>query len=168
MTPITIHIRELAPEDSLEELTSLINRAYARVAALGYRLAGTYQDVEQTRHRVARGACFVAVLDDTLVGTVTICPGFPNETCAYLARPNLAYRFQFAVEERLQRHGIGGMLRKQASLWARNYGFTELGADTAEGYTEQINAMTKEGFIKVDRIRWPGDDFHSTVLACPL
>lgn len=168
MTSTTIQIRELCPSDSLEELTALINSAYARVAAMGYRLAGTYQNIEQTRRRAARGVCFVAVLDGVLVGTMSACPGFANNTCAYLARPNLAYRFQFAVAEHLQQQGIGGFLRQQVDLWAREYGFTEIGSDTAEGYTERLRSMAKEGFVQVDRIRWPGDDFYSVVMARPL
>ncbi|WP_420998331.1 GNAT family N-acetyltransferase [Cupriavidus sp. 30B13] len=164
----SIQIRELTQDDSLEELTSLINRAYAPVAAMGYRLAGTYQDVEQTRRRVSRGTCFIAVLDGVIVGTMSICPGFPNETCAYLARPNLAYRYQFAVAEELQGLGIGFMLRKQIEFFARDHGFTELGTDTAEGHTERLDSMTREGYVKVDRIQWPGEDFFSIVMVRQL
>jgi GNAT superfamily N-acetyltransferase len=168
MTSTTIQIRELHPEDSLEALTTLINRAYARVAAMGYRLAGTYQDIEHTRRRAARGVCFVAVLDGVLVGTMSACPSFPNDTCAYLTRPELAYRFQFAVAEHLQGNGIGSALRQRVDMWAREYGFTEVGTDTAEGYAERLASMAKEGFVQVDRIRWPGDDFYSVVMARPL
>src|SRR5689334_5653757 len=107
-------IRPLLPIDSLEELTEPLHRAYAPLAAMGFRYYATHQTVEQTGKRIATGSCLVAKLDGKLVGTVTwycgetkYCGETNSKYPELYRRSDVAHLEQFAVEPSLQRQGLG-------------------------------------------------------------
>jgi len=68
-----LEIRRLRDEDSREELTELLHRAYAELGALGFRYRAVDQDVEMTRKRLTRGECYVAARSG--------CPWRPRRPC---------------------------------------------------------------------------------------
>jgi hypothetical protein len=68
-----IRIRPLAPTDSLATLTTLLNRAYAPLAARGMDSTAAAQDETTIRDQVNRGACYVAEREGRLVGMITAC-----------------------------------------------------------------------------------------------
>ena len=47
-----IELRKLAVSDSLLDLTHLLHRAYARLAAMGLRYMATHQSEQVTRERI--------------------------------------------------------------------------------------------------------------------
>lgn len=59
-------IRLLRPEDSIEELTTLLHRAYKELADMGFRYVATYQTPEVTAERIAGAECYVAVAPDVM------------------------------------------------------------------------------------------------------
>ena len=65
-------VRPFAASDSLDALTALLHRAYARLGAMGLNFTAVDQSVEMTRRRVESGQCFVAEANGALVGTVTV------------------------------------------------------------------------------------------------
>jgi hypothetical protein len=65
-----LEIRLLRDEDSREELTELLHRAYAELGSLGFRYRAVDQDVAMTRKRLLRGECYVAVHASVIVGTL--------------------------------------------------------------------------------------------------
>jgi hypothetical protein len=65
-------IRPLVADDSLEELTDLLHRAYAVHAAAGLRFTARDQTANVTRHRIDGAECWVAAEDRRLIGTVTV------------------------------------------------------------------------------------------------
>ena len=85
-----ILIRELQDGDSIEELTSLLHRAYRRLLDMGLRYWATHQTVDDTRTRIAGGECLVAVLNGRIVGTVTYSirrdGGTRRGTCGQMSR----------------------------------------------------------------------------------
>ena len=164
-----INLRLLEPTDSLEELTRLINRAYAVPAALGVELEGATQGVDRTRQRIARGLCWVAHADDgKLVGTATVSAGWSDPACAYLSRPGLVCRYQLAVEPELHGAGVGHALRQETERWAKALDFTEMVGFTDESHSKQIRAALRDGATIVDRVTWPGDKHAHVVYAKPL
>ncbi len=41
---------------------------------MGFNYTGSYQDAEVTRQRAAKGECYLAFRDESLVGTITVVP----------------------------------------------------------------------------------------------
>jgi hypothetical protein len=54
-----LEIRLLSDSDSLDELTTLLHRAYAPLAASGLRYMTASQDVAMTRKRASKGERYV-------------------------------------------------------------------------------------------------------------
>lgn len=164
MTPI----RPLAPADSLADLTSLLHRAYARLAAMGLNYTAADQTPEVTAQRIAGGQCFVAERDGRLVGTVLVHPTYARNDCAWFTRPGVAAFHQFAVEPALQRRGVGRALLAACEAWARREGFAELAMDTAEPATHLVALYTRLGWQPVGHVQWPGKVYRSVVLSKAL
>jgi len=69
----------------------MLHRAYAPLASMGFRYLATHQDVETTRRRIAKGECYVGVVEGTVVGTVLLVP--PDRRapwCDWYDRPDVA------------------------------------------------------------------------------
>jgi len=76
-------IRVLADTDSIDELTSLLHRAYARLRALGLNFTAVDQSPEVTAQRVNWGTCYVAVVGTQLVGTIVVRGTHESSECSY-------------------------------------------------------------------------------------
>lgn len=61
---LDVRVRRLRPTDSLNELTALLHRAYAKQVSMGIHGMASHQSPEVTRRRVSRGECFVAVVSE--------------------------------------------------------------------------------------------------------
>lgn len=67
-----VAVRLFAEEDSVQELTCLLHRAYADHAAAGRVFFASYQSSQDTAHRLRKGECWLALQETSLVGTVTV------------------------------------------------------------------------------------------------
>ncbi len=67
-----ISLRPLSDGDSLDELTAMLHRAFSRLGQMGLNCTCVDQSVAVTRERIEKGACYVAVCDGRLVGTITL------------------------------------------------------------------------------------------------
>ena len=80
-------IRLLADTDSFEELTALLQRAYAPLAARGLRYMTASQDVATTRKRASKGECYVLAVGATIVGSIVVVPPLVRwSECAWYDR----------------------------------------------------------------------------------
>ena len=171
-------IRRLEPDDSFEELTALLHRAYASLAERGLRYLATHQSVETTRKRASQGDCFVAVAPDgTIIGTIVIYPpasdlDHGNTSGAKgpksYAQPGVATFGQYGVEPSWKGRGLGRALHAHAELHARTLGATALACDTAEPATELIAMYQRWGYTVIERMRWEVTNYDSVVLSKPL
>jgi GNAT superfamily N-acetyltransferase len=157
-------VREWQPGESIDELTDLLHRAYARLGEMGLNFTAVDQSPEVTARRIAHGTCFVAVLDDHLVGTLTVNPPYAESVCHYYRRPDVAAVHQLAVAPELQGTGIGARLLDAAECWGRHADYRELAIDTAEPAVHLLEYYRRRGFEAVDRVRWPGKTYESIVL----
>jgi len=160
-----LNIRRLAKSDSIEDITALLHRAYARLGGMGLNYTAVDQSPEVTVRRINGGACFVATLDDTLVGTIVVQPTYAHNECRYFTRPGVAAAHQFAVEPARQGLGIGRALLLKAEEWAMDKGHRELAMDTAEQATHLIELYQGLGYHQVDWVQWAGKIYRSVVLS---
>ena len=168
MNPSIPDIRVLSGSDSLEALTSLLNRAYAGLGAMGLNYTAVDQSVEVTTQRARLGTCLVAVVGSELVGTILVRPTHKESPCSYFTRPGVATAHQFAVAPEFQRTGIGLALLTAAETRVREGGFSELALDTAESATHLIEYYGRRGYRRVGWVQWPGKTYRSAVVSKSL
>ena len=161
-------IRPLSPEDSIDALTTLLHRAYARLGAMGLNYTAVDQSADVTRKRIAGGQCFIAQHSGKLAGTIVAQPTYTTNECEYFTRPGVAAVLQFGVEPGLQGLGIGRALLRQCEMWAVDRGFNELAMDTAEPATHLVKLYQKLGYQHVGHVQWSGKVYRSVVLSKQL
>ena len=162
-------IRPLAPTDSIEELTALLHRAYAELAAMGLRYSATHQSSEVTAARASEGECALAVLDGVVVGTITLVPPDRARGTAWYDRSDVATFGQFGVEPHLKRHGIGSALLEHVVARALALGARELACDTSERALHLIEYYARRGFRQVGFADWrPHTNYRSVILSRAL
>jgi len=163
-----VEIRDISSGDSLEELTELLHRAYARLGAMGLNYTAVDQSVATTLERVKGGRCFVAVASGRLVGTIVVEPTSRDSGCPYFAKHGVASGHQFAVDPQHQRNGIGSRLLDHAESWARGNGYAELAIDTAEPAHHLIELYSRRGYKCVGWVQWEGKRYRSVLMAKTL
>ena len=170
-------IRRIEANDSIADLTALLHRAYAPLAAAGMRFLASHQDEAMTRERVANGECYVAVLAGgkkgggdgesaagRIVGTVVFIPPWVPDKCAYYSRPEVAWFQQFAVEPEFQRRGVGARLMDVVEARAAQTGAAEIALDTSERATRLIAYYRRRGYEIVDYAQWDVTNYRSVIM----
>ena len=67
-----IVIRSLRPDDSLEEITSLLHRAYKKNADMNIHFVASHQAPDVTQERLDQGTAYIAEQEGRIVGTITL------------------------------------------------------------------------------------------------
>lgn len=159
-----IKIRILQPDDSLEELTELLHRAYKQLADMGLKYLATYQPVETTAKRIKDGLCFVAELDKRVVATITYYPPGVAHAATKLALPDCAWLGQMGVEPPLQKYGIGLKLLNYAEDYAKVNKVQKIGLDTSEQAEHLIDWYKKLGYRFDQYMQWDVTNYRSVIL----
>src|SRR4051794_17818100 len=68
----SLSVRLLDGRDSIDELTALYHRACAQHAAEDRIFFASYQTSDDTRQRIGKSECWLAIRDGNIVGTVTV------------------------------------------------------------------------------------------------
>ncbi|MGL4231182.1 MAG: GNAT family N-acetyltransferase [Casimicrobium sp.] len=160
-----ITVRALHADDSLETITLLLHRAYARLGAMGLNYTAVDQSVETTRKRFEGGQGFVAIHNGEIVGTVVVQPPKASSPCEYFRHPHVASIHQFAVEPSRQDEGIGRNLLDACEAWALANGFRETALDTAEQATHLIAQYARRGYAQCGHVQWDGKVYRSVVMS---
>ena len=158
-------MRELAPADSIADLTALLHAAYARLGGMGFNYTAVDQSEDVTRKRIARGLCLVAVDGGALVGTIMFHPPGRSGGCPCYERPDVATIGQFGVLPSRQGTGTGTRLLREAERLAVASGAAELALDTSEGAGHLIAWYGREGFRFVEHVRWEGKTYRSVIMS---
>ena len=169
VTADTISIRPIGPDDSVEDLTDLLHRAYAVLGAMGLNYTAVDQTCEVTRKRLASGTALVAVdADGRIVGTALFHAPSSEGGSPWLRRPEVAHVAQFAVEPALQKHGIGSRLMGTVEDMARAAGARELALDTAEPALHLIDWYGRRGYRVIEYAQWRGKRYRSAIMSKTL
>lgn len=163
MAPISI--RPWLATDSAAELTELLHRAYARLAAMGLRFWATHQSAEVTEKRIASGECLVAVADGVICGTILFRPAATTTGSPWYDRPDVASFGQFAVEPGLQSQGLGRRLIAHVEDRAAASGARELALDTAVPATHLVEWYTRLGYRFIEYAQWQHTNYRSVLLS---
>lgn len=165
MTAAQPIIRLLTPSDSIEDLTAMIHRAFARLGAMGLNYTAVDQPPEVTARRIARGEGYVAELDGKIVGTVILCPPKTGSSCEWYRRPDVAIANQLAVEPAFQNRGIGSALMDHVEDTAAQRGFAHIAVDTAEPAEHLRRFYSRREYVQVQYSQWPGKVYRSVILS---
>lgn len=166
--PPPIVIRDWQSTDNVAALTDLLHQAYGQLARAGFRYLATHQDEAMTRQRLQSGHPFVAILDERIVGTVTLYPPQADSPCVLYRQPGVFSFGQFGVRPDLQRGGIGRRLVAHLEAKARELGSTCLALDTAEGATHLVQWYERLGFRFVQHVQWDVTNYRSVVMSKSL
>ena len=158
-----ITIRPFSQNDSISELTSLLHRAYKRLADMGLYFVATYISEEDMQSFIDRGECFVAVSGEKIIGTILLYPMDKNTPEIY-QRDDLQVFGKFAVEPECQCKGIGGMLMDFIEKYVKEKGIKELALDTAEQAWHLIKYYSKRGYKQVGYYKWRTTNYRSVVM----
>jgi len=135
-------LRLFGPDDSISELTALLHRAYAPLAAMGLRFVATWQDDTTTRKRIDRSPWY--------------------------DRADVASFQQLAVEPIFQEQGWARRLVAHAENLTWRRGFRHLALDTSDRATHLINLYQRYGYAIVEPITWTAVNYNSVVLSKPV
>ncbi len=173
-------MRPLSPDDSFEEITALLHRAYGELAQMGFRYMATHQGPEITRERCESGQCLIVRApppgpllvsenqEGELIGTITFYDASRTRGCEWYDRPEVSSFGQFAVEPTLQRSGIGARLICEVEELARISRSGEIALDTAEGATHLIDLYKRRGYREVGIADWNETNYKSMILSKSL
>lgn len=165
---LDVEIRPWTPNDSVQEITEMLHRAYGDLAARNLHFNASHQPPAQTLERLASGTSFVAVLDGKIVGCISLYESRPISYHRYYQRERLVYFGQFGVEPGLRGKGIGGALYKTVEQQARLMGAIEIALDTAEPAHDLIELYRSWGFEIVDQADWDSTNYTSVIMAKAL
>ncbi len=163
----SIEIRSYQASDSLSDLTAMLHRAYAPLARLGMRYLASHQDEATTRQRLSEADAqgLVAVLNDQVVGTITLCQPRHDAAIGWYARPEVLSFEQFAVDPEFQGAGIGSRLLDAVEARAKSQRALELACDTSEFAADLITMYQRRGYRVVDSADWEVTNYRSVVLS---
>ncbi|MCB0712828.1 MAG: GNAT family N-acetyltransferase [Ignavibacteriae bacterium] len=163
-----ITIRPIQDDDSMEELTTLLHRAYKRLGDMGLRYFATHQTVEQTRRRVEQGECFVAVQDGKLIGTIALYTVPGKESPETYRREDTGWFGQFGINPEAQENGLGNRMLRFIEEHAIDRGLRFLALDTSEKATHLIEWYQRHGYQIVEETEWNVTNYRSVVMSKEL
>jgi GNAT superfamily N-acetyltransferase len=165
-------VRRLQPTDSLEELTTLLHRAYRAQVEMGLRPLAGRQDVETTRKRCTSGECYVAVLPvagaERLVGTILFHEVEDAKGPPWFGNPDVDSFSQFGVDPEIQGKGIGQKLLETVECRAAECGAKHLGLSMAEPDAALRAFYERRGYRFVEFWQWPYTNYRSVILSKQL
>ena len=166
--PYQIHIRPFSSSDDIEELTALLNRSYKKLSDQGFKYLASHQDSSITKKRIDEGQCFIALFDNKLIATITYYSPAQASGNEWYDQNFVASYGQFAVDEKLQKEGIGSKLIEHVETLARSDNAKEIAVDTAEGAEELIRYYSKRDYKFVGHTQWKETNYRSVLLSKKL
>ena len=171
---MAVMLRPLRPSDSLEALTALLHRAYARLGAMGLNYTAVDQSALTTGARFASGQGFVIEEGGALVGCVVVAGPFDaaqnpgTRRSPWYLRRDVAHLHQLAIDPAQQGRKLGDELIAACEAWARERGFRAIALDTAEPAHHLRARYARRGYTEVDQMQWDGKRYRSLILVKPL
>ncbi|KVP88932.1 GCN5 family acetyltransferase [Burkholderia ubonensis] len=151
--------------DSYEEIITMPHRACADFGTMEPSCPLQDRSSAITRRRVRADDCFVAVRNGQAIGTVTLVAPDIDAACEHHRRHNVAVIGQLAVDPSWQNRGIGKSLLAFAEHWAATRDYVELSIDVPDSAERLISFYQRQGFRRVDVVRFAGRRYDSAILS---
>lgn len=155
--------RLFTKNDSIDELTRLINIAYKANADKGMNFLGSYQDSKTTLKRIKNSVCIVVFHNNAMVATISFKPTHKCRGSNWFNKPYVAKRNQLAVLPEYQQKGIASHLIKLTEIIAKNHGAEEIAVDTAENNTTLFNYYKKNNYRFIENVKWKNTNYNSVI-----
>jgi GNAT superfamily N-acetyltransferase len=151
--------------DDIEELTTLLHKAYKQLADMGLNYTATYQDSTETRRRIQNGHCLVGEINDRFVATIIYYrPGLMSG-CSWYCQEGVGVIGQFGVLPEFQGKGVGSKLLDAVEAMALKDECRELALDTAEPAIHLHRYYERRGYRIVDYVQWEGKTYRSVIMS---
>jgi GNAT superfamily N-acetyltransferase len=164
----TFTLRRLRPDDSIDELTAVLRRAFARLGSIGLNCTCVDQTPDITRQRIGEGECLVAFAGSRIVGTVTLQTSDSRAEIPWYRHPSVASLHQLGVEPVHQGSGIGKALLRAAEDWAFKQRCVALALDTPEPARHLHAYYGRHGFGLQSMVQIAGRSYRSAVFNKPV
>jgi GNAT superfamily N-acetyltransferase len=168
-------IRLFEPTDDVAQLNTIIRAAYQSLADAGMRYHASYEDVAATQRQIRSGECYLALLDEKIIGCVVLRippqgekPAWMAKRPAWYSRDGVASFGRFAVLPELQGKGYGAKILDFIEQRVKNLGFSEIALDTSERAHHLIQMYEKRGYRFVEYFQWEVTNYRSVVLSKKL
>lgn len=166
--PKKLEIRLFGADDSIHDVTLLLNRAYSELADMGLKYVATWQDDKITKSRLSNMECYIGLIDGEMVATISLREPSQGKGCDWYKRDDVASFNQFAVQPELKRKGIGSVLLEYVENRAREMGANELAFDTAEQAVHLIEWYGRKGYRFIQNVDWEMTNYISVVMSKTL
>ena len=165
-----VEFRLFSNDDSVEELTQLLNKSYKSLADMGFNYVAATQGFDITLDRIKKAyKSYVGIYKNRIISTISIYEPKPLDGNAWYSKDFVAKIGQFAVEPELQRYGIGSRMMDIVEDEARRMkNIRELALDTAETAYHLIDYYKKRGYKYIETIKWDVTNYKSVVLSKKL
>ncbi len=164
--PGRLAFRRVVDAEPLEEVTGLLNRAYGSMAVRNVRFVATWQGLDITASRFAKGEGWLAFLGDRLAATVTVHPPGTDDGDDFFGRPGVSKFTQLAVEPELKGQGFGSELMDFVERWAIERGASEVALDTAVPATDLRAMYRARGYRHIGYCDYrPDTNYLSVVMS---
>ena len=160
-------IREFSNDDSIEELTQLLNKSYKFLADMGLNYVAATQDSSITSKRVESAhKCLIGIHNNRIISTIALYGPKPSNESSWYNKEFVAKFGQFAVLSEFQKYGVGSKMIEIVEAEAREMeNVKELALDTAETANHLIDFYSKRGYKYIETIRWEMVNYNSVILS---
>lgn len=156
----------------MEELTTLLHRAYRGQMEMGLQPLAGRQDAATTRKRTSNGECYLAIQSTPegarIVGTILFHEVEDAKGPPWFQRKDVDSFSQFGVDPEIQGKGIGQMLLDTVERRAAECGARELALSMAEPDTGLMQYYLRRGYRFIEHWQWPYTNYRSAILSKPL
>ena len=154
--------------DSIEDITALLHRAYARQREAGMDPLAGRQDNARTLDRILNSESYLAFADNAqsqIVGVILFNEHEQATFPEFFLRDHVAHFAMFAVDPLVQAAGIGALLLDVCEKRTLEIGATHLSLSMAEPDRALLRYYKRRGFEQVQEWSWPYTNYKSLILA---
>jgi GNAT superfamily N-acetyltransferase len=164
----SVSVRRFMTGDSIDDITSLLHRAYARQRETGLDPLAGRQDNARTLDRILNSESYLAFADEDqseIVGVILFNEHEQATFPDYFLREGVAHFAMFAVDPLAQAAGIGAQLLELCEKRTLAIGATHLSLSMAEPDKALLRYYKRRGYEHVQDWQWPYTNYTSLILA---
>jgi len=152
-------------KDSVAELTSLLHRAYKRLADMGLNFIATFQDEDYTLNYLKKGICYILTDGNKIIGTIFYYTKMWDDAPEIFKQDDVVIFGKFAVDPEYQKTSLGSIMMDFIEERAVLDGKKRIVLDTSEKALHLIDYYEKRGYKYVHHWQWPDVNYRSVIMS---